>query len=46
MARLGHSTPAAAMRYQHSAADRDRAIGEALSGFALAEVVPLRRAAK
>jgi len=34
MARLGHSTPAAAMRYQHSVADRDKAIAEALSGFA------------
>jgi integrase len=42
MARLGHSTPAAAMRYQHAAADRDRAIAEALSGFAGATVVPLR----
>ncbi len=42
MARLGHSTPAAAMRYQHAAADRDRAIAEALSGFADAKVVPLR----
>ena len=44
MARLGHSTPAAAMRYQHAAADRDRAIAEALSGFAGATVVPLQRA--
>ncbi len=42
MARLGHSTPAAALRYQHAAADRDRAIAEALSGFASANVVPLR----
>lgn len=31
MARLGHSTPAAAMKYQHAAADRDREIAEALS---------------
>ena len=31
MARLGHSTPGAAMRYQLAAADRDRAIAEALS---------------
>lgn len=31
MARLGHATPSAAMRYQHAAADRDRAIAEALS---------------
>jgi len=31
MARLGHSTPNAAMRYQHAASDRDRAIADALS---------------
>jgi integrase len=42
MTRLGHSTPQAAMVYQHAAADRDRAIAEALSGFASAKVVPLR----
>ncbi len=36
MARLGHSTPAAAMRYQHASADRDRAIAEKLSGLATA----------
>lgn len=42
MARMGHSTPAAAMRYQHAAADRDTAIAEALSGFAIAKVIPLR----
>jgi integrase len=34
MARLGHSSPAAAMRYQHAAAGRDRAIAEALSRLA------------
>lgn len=34
MARLGHSTPGAALRYQHAAADRDRAIAEALSKLA------------
>lgn len=34
MARLGHSTPGAAMRYQHAAADRDKAIAEALSRMA------------
>lgn len=33
MARLGHSTPAAAMRYQHAAADRDTALAAALSGL-------------
>lgn len=31
MARLGHSTPGAAMRYQHAAGERDKAIAEALS---------------
>lgn len=42
MARLGHSTPQAAMVYQHAAADRDRAIAEALSGFAGGGSTPLR----
>ena len=31
MARLGHSTAGAAMRYQHAAADRDKVIAAALS---------------
>jgi integrase len=31
MARLGHSTPAAAMRYQHAAEGRDHAVAEAMS---------------
>jgi len=44
MARLGHSTPSAALRYQHAAADRDQLIAAALSGFAEGKVVPLRRA--
>nr|WP_297425369.1 site-specific integrase [uncultured Actinotalea sp.] len=35
MARLGHSTPAAAMKYQHAAAERDRAIAAALSRLAI-----------
>jgi integrase len=34
MARLGHSTPAAAMRYQHAAAGRDRQIAKLLSRIA------------
>lgn len=46
MSRMGHSTPAAALRYQHAAADRDAAIAEALSGFAQAKVIPLRRASR
>jgi integrase len=34
MARLGHSTQGAAMRYQHAASDRDQVIAEALSKLA------------
>src|SRR5262245_61986766 len=34
MARLGHSTPGAALRYQHAAEDRDKAIAAALSRLA------------
>lgn len=34
MARLGHSTPRAAMIYQHTAAERDRSLAEAMSGLA------------
>ena len=33
MARLGHTTPGAAMRYQHAAADRDKVIAAALSAM-------------
>ncbi|HUZ56433.1 MAG TPA: tyrosine-type recombinase/integrase [Streptosporangiaceae bacterium] len=42
MARLGHSTVSAAMRYQHAAADRDKAIAAALSE--LATVTPITSA--
>jgi integrase len=45
MHRLGHSTPGAAMRYQHAAADRDKAIASALSEFHAGHVVALRPAA-
>ncbi len=34
MARLGHSTAGAAMRYQHAAQDRDKVIAVALSALA------------
>ncbi len=34
MARLGHSTPGAALKYQHAAQGRDRAIADALSKLA------------
>lgn len=33
-ARAGHSTPHMALRYQHAASDRDRALAEALSALA------------
>ena len=36
MARLGHASPAAALRYQHATADRDRVIADALSELAKA----------
>ena len=36
MAHAGHASPAAALRYQHAAEDRDAAIAEALSGLAAA----------
>ena len=45
MARIGHTTPAMAMRYQHATADRDRAIADALSELHDADVVQLRPAA-
>ena len=44
MHRLGHATPGAAMRYQHAAADRDRAIAQALTELHDADVVTLRPA--
>jgi integrase len=34
MGRLGHSTPQAALRYQHVAAGRDKVVAEALSRLA------------
>jgi hypothetical protein len=33
MARLGHASADAALRYQHATADRDQAIARALSGL-------------
>jgi len=44
MERLGHSTPAAAMRYQHATKDRARAIADALSKLAAGEVVSIDHA--
>jgi integrase len=37
MARLGHSTPSAALRYQHAAEGRDKLLAERLSRIALAD---------
>jgi len=45
MARLGHSTVGAAMRYQHAAADRDKVIAAALSELAAGTVTPISAAA-
>jgi integrase len=48
MARLGHASPAAALRYQHSSTERDRAIAQALAIKAAEEsnnVTPLQLAA-
>jgi integrase len=42
MARLGHSTPGAALRYQHAAEERDRVIAEALSKLLTASVTPIK----
>ncbi len=48
MARLGHSSPNAAMIYQHAAEDRDRLIAERLAAMAteagLAPVLPIESA--
>jgi integrase len=42
MARLGHSTAGAAMRYQHASQDRDKVIAAALSMLADGSVTPIR----
>ncbi len=44
MARIGHASPAAALRYQHATENRDRAIADALSDFAAAPVRLLDKA--
>src|SRR5262249_41380002 len=44
MARLGHSTVPAALRYQHAAEDRDKAIAAALSELAARTVTPISAA--
>lgn len=40
MARLGHSTASAALRYQHAAKNRDKVIAEALSNLATKDLQP------
>ena len=47
MARLGHSSPAASLRYQHATSDRDRVIADRMNELAgaapsAAKVTPLR----
>lgn len=42
MGRLGHTTPAMAMIYQHTAADLDRLIADRLSQIALSSQAPTR----
>ena len=44
MARLGHSTVSAALRYQRAAAERDKVIAAALSEMAAGTVTPISRA--
>jgi len=41
MARLGHSTAGAALRYQHAADDRDKPIASALSELTAGTVTPI-----
>jgi integrase len=43
MRRGGHSSMAAALRYQHATEDGDRVIAEALGDILRADVVPIRR---
>jgi integrase len=43
MARLGHSTPQAAMRYQHAAQGRDRQIARLLSKLVMPEPQPTEK---
>ena len=47
MHRGGHSTPGAALRYQHATAERDEAVARAMAALAKpAPVVRLRRSVK
>jgi integrase len=44
MRRAGHSSPAAALRYQHATEDRDKAIANALDQMVRGDVVPISTA--
>ena len=44
MRRIGHASPAAALRYQHATDDRDAAIAAALSDVAASRVTPIGKA--
>lgn len=46
MARMGHSTPAAALAYQHSSHARDRVIADRMSELLNGNVTPIRATAK
>jgi integrase len=43
MRRGGHSSPRAALRYQHATQERDEALAKALAELAIADVVPIRK---
>jgi integrase len=43
MYRAGNSSPAAALRYQHTIKDRDRTLADAMAALEVADVTPSRR---
>jgi integrase len=43
MRRGGHSSPVAALRYQHATEDQDKALADALADLTTANVVPIKR---
>jgi hypothetical protein len=46
MRRGGHSTPAAALRYQHATENRDKVIADAMGEFLKADVLLMDRGRK
>ena len=46
MRRAGHSSPAAALRYQHATEDRDKAIANAFDEMVRGDIVPIASAGK